>query len=495
MEAQTRPQLRKAISGLGFFSLALGAMIGVGWITSLDTWLELGGPAGAIAAFITGGVLILLIGLCYAELTPMLPVTGGEVAYSYKVLGTGKSFLIGWFLAFGYVSVCAFEAVSIGVVCGYLFPQLEVIPLYEFMGQDIYLPHIALGLAGSLLIGWINLYGVSGAIKLQIALTVLLGLCLTAFVVGGFVNGEADNLIPLLPDSTTKGNWVGFLSVLVMTPFWFVGFDTIPQAAEESDSSEIVRRLGWYIVAAIGAAVVFYVAIILASSLATPWQTLKGTELPTAKAFEEAFQSSFAAKLVLLAGLLGLLTSWNGFFIAGTRVLFSLGRGCIISPKFGTVHPRYGTPTRPIVFCTGLTCVAVFLGKPALVAFINVGSFCICCAFFGVCISFLKLRKLYPDLPRPYKLPGGKIIAMIAAIGSFCLILIMIVPGSGVALAFPLEWSILGIVLTTAVGFWTTSQHIRGSISEEKRRELILDEVAIVPEGGEKGRDQALAEQ
>ncbi|MEE2989115.1 MAG: amino acid permease, partial [Planctomycetota bacterium] len=101
-DRETRPRLRKAIGGLGFFCLAFGSMIGVGWITALDDWFKNAGPGGAMIAFVAGGLLMLLIGLCYAELTPMLPVTGGEVAYAYKAHGTGAAFLVGWFLAFGY---------------------------------------------------------------------------------------------------------------------------------------------------------------------------------------------------------------------------------------------------------------------------------------------------------------------------------------------------------------------------------------------------------
>ena len=116
-----RPELKRAITGFGFFALAFGSMIGVGWITALGSWFEQAGPVGAIIAFAAGGTLMLVIGLCYAEVTPMLPVTGGEVAYAYKAFGTSKAFIIGWFLAFGYLSVSAFEAISVGLVLSFLF--------------------------------------------------------------------------------------------------------------------------------------------------------------------------------------------------------------------------------------------------------------------------------------------------------------------------------------------------------------------------------------
>ncbi len=177
-----RPQLKKTIGGIGFFALAFGSMIGVGWITTLDSWFNSAGPGGAMLAFVAGGVLMLLIGLCYAELTPMMPVTGGEIAYAYKAFGTNKAFLVGWFLAFGYLSVSAFEAVSIGMVLGYLFPNLNKIPLYEIHGSTVYAPHILLAFIFTTFIAWINYRGVQVAMNVQVALTALLVGCTFLFV-------------------------------------------------------------------------------------------------------------------------------------------------------------------------------------------------------------------------------------------------------------------------------------------------------------------------
>ncbi len=101
----TRPELSKSVGKLGFFCLAFGSMIGVGWVTALGSWLRNAGPMGAVIAFALGGLLMILIGLCYAEVTPMLPLAGGEVAYAYKGFGMVESFVVGWFLAFGYLSV------------------------------------------------------------------------------------------------------------------------------------------------------------------------------------------------------------------------------------------------------------------------------------------------------------------------------------------------------------------------------------------------------
>ena len=599
-KSETRPQLRKAIGGLGFFCLAFGSMIGVGWITTLGKWFMPAGPGGAMAAFAAGGLLMLLIGLCYAELTPMLPVSGGEVAYAYKAFGTGKAFLVGWFLTFGYLSVSAFEAVSIGMVLSYLFPGLDKIPLYEIHGSKVFLPHLVLAVAFTSLITWINFRGVAIAMRVQIVLTGLLIACTMLFVGASITRGKINQLAPLLkgqpvvhqlavtagvdegqllytaaalgkeyhslvpytvandaesyakdrgldikeieaattfrafgddgatgivngrPSWVGKPDWAaqradypaqlheslelmeqeglevlvvgsgktawgaiglraasiwkGILVVFVMAPFWFVGFDTIPQAAEERAPGQRVGRLGLYIVLAIVGSTLFYLLIMLAAGMAAPWQNTVTHKLPTAAAFEAGLKSPVLVKIVLSAGVIGLLTSWNGFFIAGTRVLFSLGRGHIIDARFGQTHPRYGTPTKAILFSGLITALVACLGRGALIAFVDVGSFCIAVAFLGVTLSLLKLRKTAPDAERPYRLPLAGLVAGLAAAGSLFILVAMIVPGSPVALVWPLEWGILLTFCVCGIIFWMRGTRQRRQTGERQRARLILDE-------------------
>ena len=74
------------------------------------------------------------------------------------------------------------------------------------------------------------------------------------------------------------------------------------------------------------------------------------------------------------AGLIGLLTSWNGFFLAGSRGLFSLGRGHIIHASFGQMHPQFGTPTNAVLFSGLVTFLSAWLGRGAILVFVDVGS-------------------------------------------------------------------------------------------------------------------------
>ncbi len=470
-----RPQLQKGIGKAGLFSLAFGAMIGVGWVTAMGSWLTNAGPVGACIAFALDGLLMLVIGLCYAEVTASLPVSGGEVAYAYKAYGTSKSFIVGWFLVFGYLSVSAFEAVSISKVLSYLIPTIDYMPLYSVNGSTVYLSHIILSAVFVLLISAINYTGVKNSARFQVGLTVLFVGLTFVFVVAGFIMGKWDNLSPVFSGNDTTSIVVGIAMVLVTVPFWFVGFDTIPQAAEEAKASISFKTIGILIPVSILVAVSFYILLIMSTSFAAPWNDILSDKLPTARAFEIATESPFLVNLILITALVGLLTSWNGFFLAGSRVLFALGRGKVIAPALGKAHPKFQTPYMAVLFSGIITFVASLMGPGAMLAFVNVGSLCIVIAFLGVSFSFLSLRKKFPKLHRPFVAPGGKALGYIAIVGSVFIFLVMVFPGSPAALAWPLEWLIFFIFTVLGLFFWLLSAKSRNAVTKEERDYLILD--------------------
>lgn len=470
-----RPQLQKGIGKSGMFSLAFGAMIGVGWVTAMGSWLSNAGPLGAIIAFVLGGLLMVSIGLCYAEITSALPLSGGEVAYAYKAYGTSKAFIVGWFLVFGYLSVSAFEAVSISKVISYLIPSIDYWELYSINGSPIYLSHIALSAFFVILISAINYTGVKNSARFQVGLTVLFISLTFIFVIAGMVMGDFSNLTPLFSSNNSGSIAAGVAMVLVTVPFWFVGFDTIPQAAEEANDTISHKTIGLLIPVSIVAAVGFYILLIMSTSIAASWNEIINDKLPTAKAFGMATESPFLVKLILVTAIVGLLTSWNGFFLAGSRVLFAMGRGKIVAPVLGKSHSKFQTPYIAVLFSGVVTFLASLMGPGAMMAFVNVGSLCIVIAFFGVSSSFLTLRKKFPNLARPFKAPGGKLLGYIGLIGSMCILLVMVWPNSPVALAWPFEWAIFLAFSILGLIFWLLSKKSRDAVAKEERDYMILE--------------------
>ncbi len=152
-----------------------------------------------------------------------------------------------------------------------------------------------------------------------------------------------------------------------------------------------------------------------------------------------------------------------------------MGRGKIITPVFGKAHKKYETPYKAVLFSGVVTFLASLMGAGAMTAFVNVGSLCIVIAFFGVSASFLSLRKKFPNLHRPYKTPGGKILGYVGLVGSFCILLIMVFPKSSVALAWPFEWAIFLTFSALGIIFWIISAKSRNKVAKKERDYLILE--------------------
>jgi len=298
------------------------------------------------------------------------------------------------------------------------------------------------------------------------------------FIVAGFATGEVANLKPLFA-SREGHSWLGgFLAVFVTVPFWFVGFDTIPQAAEEAHASVTPRRLAFLILGSIAAAILFYVVLVFSVTICAPRGDIGGADLPAAAAFEAAFESKIFVNFVLDAALLGLFTSWNGFFLAGSRVLFSLGRGRIIPESIGQTHTRFQTPHRAVLLTGLLTLLAPLLGRQALLALVNAGSLCIVVAFLGVALSVMRLRRVAPDMKRPYRMPGGRLIPMLAISGSLMMLAAMVIPGSPAARAWPREIIILVVFVIVGIVFWFGGKRARAKTPVARRAYLILESYA-----------------
>src|SRR6185503_15793355 len=155
-----QPGLTKTLTGLQLFMIAFGAAIGVGWIIGVGIWLGQAGPLGTVAGFVAGAAVIGLVCLCYGELAAAFPVAGGEIVYCYEIFGPKTGFLIGWFLALGYLTVATFEAISIGWVMGALIPGIEGPSLGTINGSPLRLGSVLLSVFGTVLLVWINYRGV-----------------------------------------------------------------------------------------------------------------------------------------------------------------------------------------------------------------------------------------------------------------------------------------------------------------------------------------------
>ncbi len=416
-------------------ALAFGAMIGWSWVALAGTWLESAGSIGAIAAFLIGGAVIAFIGLTYAELASAMPLVGGEHVYSLRALGPGASFVCTWAIIFGYVSVVAFEVVALPTVMEYLFPDLKTGFLWTVAGYDVYLSWVLVGVFGSLVMTAVNVVGIKMAAVVQTAVTLVILLAGVVLVSGAFLNGSGANMQPL-----EVGGIKGMLTVLVMVPFLLVGFDVIPQAAEEIDLP--YREIGAVLVISVIMAVAWYVLIVLGVSLSLDKEGLAGASLATADAGSAAWSRPLIGKLVVVAGIAGIITSWNAFLVGGSRAIYALADGGMLPRFLGRLHPRFNTPANAVVLVGVLAVFAPLFGRQTLVWLVDAGGLGIVIAYAMVALSFIVLRHKEPEMPRPYRVRYGTFVGYTAFLLSLGMMMLYL-PGSPSALVWPHEWMIL----------------------------------------------------
>jgi amino acid transporter len=325
----------KVLSTKDIFVIAFGAMIGWGWVVNTGIWIESAGALGAALAFLIGGIMVLFVGLTYAELTAAMPQCGGEHVFSYKAMGPTGSFICTWAIILGYVSVVAFEACAFPTVIQYLSPDFLKGYMYTVAGFDIYASWVAVGVVTAIIITAINILGAKTAAKLQTILTVLIAGAGILLIAGSVINGDVSNISAnMFTDIAESGSTAlgGVLTVAVMTPFLFVGFDVIPQAAEEINAG--FKKIGMIMILSIVMAVAFYALIILAVAYVMPLSAMADSNLVTADAMAYAFGSSIMTKVLIVGGMAGIITSWNSFMIGGSRAMFSMAESNMIPNVF-----------------------------------------------------------------------------------------------------------------------------------------------------------------
>jgi basic amino acid/polyamine antiporter, APA family len=303
--------------------------------------------------------------------------------------------------------------------------------------QPIYLDWIVIGIVGAVIIGIINFFGVKSAAFIQTVFTLFILIAGLMLIFGSLFS-------PNVPVTSTE-IWdtgkmsTGLLDVIVMTPFMFVGFDVIPQAAEEINLP--FKQIGKILILSVLLAVAWYTAIIYSVGTTLTANELEGTTLAPAVAMQKIYAGAWAKKLLILAGLAGIITSWNSFFVGATRAIYAMGHSGMLPKAFAILHPKYKSPVTAIAFVTGTSILATLFGKEAMGWLVNAGGLGIVISWSLVALSFYQLRKNEPQMDRPFKVLFGNWVGALAFLSSLGLVYLYL-PGNASALN-TIEWSIV----------------------------------------------------
>jgi amino acid transporter len=453
--------LRRAIGRGGFFTLAFGAVVGSGWVVVLGEWLTQAGPGGSAAGFLIGGGVMALVALCYGELAARLPTAGGEFLYTLHAFGEFPAFVVGWFLTFAQISVCAFEGIALAWLVSALLPGISLGPAYTVAGNPVTWDALLIGLSSALIVGYLHLRGAHAAIRFQkVATYGFIAICLV-LIASGFLFGSFANLQPLLASSPGQSPLAGVLWIFASSAYFLNGWQAAVHAIEERREQISVRTAVVWMVAAIGAAASFYACIIFACSMAMPRSELIGRELPAVAALSALGAGGILGSVVLVGAIISLSKTWSACAWIGTRLLFAQGRHGLLPRFFGSVDARFGAPRPAIVFVTALSMIGIALGRSAIVPIVDTLSICVALSIILCLIALLRERRkglLAPD----YTVPGGTVTIWAALLSATAMVGIAIVRPLLIQGRMPIElllllaWGAIGAIA------WFTSRSARG---------------------------------
>ena len=457
--AEERATLEKSLNPANIWAVALGSIIGWGCFIQSPNWMvKAGGPLPLVIGFLLGGALMLVVGMSYAYMIAKYPVSGGEFAYAYVGFGPTASFVCGWMLLVGYVGIVVLNATAVPVLFSVVSPGLlQVGHLWTIAGWPVYAGEVAVAIAVGWIFGIINYRGASAAGNTQLFMCVLL--CAAVLVIlGGTIGTGSFHMENLQPASGQYNVSMlkGIILIIAMSPFLYVGFDCIPQAAEEFNFP--ANKTFFLIFSAIGIGALIYASIAVVTAAVMPWMEM--VELKNAMGQPESWRTGAMIKealgtagllFVVVAVLCGMFTGLIGFYMSSSRLMFGMARAKMLPKTFAYIHPKYKTPTNAILFVMVLATIVPFIGREVLNWFVDMAAVGTGFGYFFTCAgAYVVLTKGIKPKSDDDISPA---VAAAGAIISAAIIGLQVIPGMPAFLSVPC-WVALGIWVTMGVIFY-----------------------------------------
>lgn len=381
----------RGVGRLHYLTLGFGTIIGSAWVVLLGGWLAEAGPGGAMLGLIAGGLAIALIGRCYAELIPRFPEAGGEFIYAYRLFGPAIAFPVGWFLLLYLVGVTVYEALALGQVTQMLVPLSRGMTLYTVLGTPVTLGGLTVGIGALAAVTLANLKGVAVVVRLHGALT--FGFLAAALLVMAWLGatGDVANARPWFGTATGLPWWHGAIALFAFSAYGYYGFQAIPQIIEERSSRLPLQAVASIVGAAIGVAMLFYCAVILAVSIGAPWrETIRAPLAPVAAAL---VHHRWLATLLLLATAMSLLKAWNGIFMMAVRLAMAMARTGLLPESLRRVGADGGIPHAATIGIAAATLFGQLFGQGAIVPITDMCEMVLASTYILCCIAVIRLRR------------------------------------------------------------------------------------------------------
>ena len=415
---QGEATLKRTLTAKHLVLLGMGAVIGAGiFVLTGQAAANHAGPA-IMLSFVLAGLACAFAGLCYAEFSALLPVSGSAYSYSYATLGEFIAWFIGWCLVLEYLFASSTVAVGwsgyfvsfLTTTLGLPFPaELAGAPLawqdggFVRTANMFNLPAVMIvaAVSGLCYVGITQSAFVNGivvAIKTAV---------IAAFLGFGFFYVDPANWTPFIPENVGPGQFGmdGVFRAATIVFFAYIGFDAVSTAAGEAKNPQRDMPIG--ILGSLAICTVIYIAVCAVLTGMLPYTELN-TAKPVATALEAYPNLAWLKTAVEIGAIAGLSSVILVMLMAQPRIFYTMSRDGLLPKVFGKVHPKHQTPyVGTIVVGIAACLLAGLMPLSVLGELVSMGTLV---AFATVCLGVLVLRRTRPELHRPFRVPMAAVI-------------------------------------------------------------------------------------
>ena len=393
-------RLKRRLTPFNVWALAFGCTIGwAAFVMPGTVFLKRAGPVGSMIAIQIGLFFMLIISYSYHYMLHKFPVDGGAYIYSKMAFGKSVGYICAWFLGLCYLCAIPLNATALGLMGRLLFGESFQFGFhYTIAGHDVHMGEVVLAIIPLVLFALIGALDVNIAGNIQTFFAVLLlgGVLVMVLSVVFHPRSLTGNLYPMF--QTDGSIPLQIIAVAVTAPQLFVGFDTTPQFTEEEKFSK--HRVKIIMDTCIMCSAFVYIALVfLAASVPVSYLDWRGYiyDLPNRRGIT-SMPTLYAAYHLLgdagpwvwcTAVLSAMLTSILGFYIATSRLLYSLAQDHMLPGWFGQLN-RHNTPFHATLFCMATSIVVPFIGRTVLSWIFDVASLGGAVSFACTCLAARK---------------------------------------------------------------------------------------------------------
>lgn len=466
--------LKRNLSPMHVWAIAFGCIIGWGsFVNPGQKFLPNSGVAGTAIAMVLGAIVMMIIACSYAYMVPKCPKAGGEFTFARQCFGNNAAFLCGWFLVAAYLTNVPMNSTAIGLIVDGIDGNANILKFgfnYTVAGFEIYFGEIIFATAILILFGILNIMGVKKAGIIQTILSGLLATSVFTLAVAAIVSSKVNgiNMQPVwgfdkaaaisagatstnigqFAHSGTTGIISAILATFAIAPWAYVGFDTIPQVAEEFNFS-YKKVIGIMVIAIVFGCFVYTVNNTVAAAALANWpDRVMAGEWVLLVAAEEMI-GIYGKILIGIAVSCAVLSGIMGFYLASSRLLYSMATYGFLSKKFAEIDTRFGTPKNAIIFCMIISLSGPVLGREALGWFVDMSAIGASMGYFFTCAS--TYRQMNKDKDGSATLKVMSVAGVVFSIGFMVLQLVPIPGLKGVNFGMEsymmlIVWVVIGLV-------------------------------------------------